>query len=230
MIASLVDEETWIRTLQNIPLWRPTAKSLVVVAPHPDDETLGAGGLIADRRAAGIRVTAVCVTNGEASYQDSPKLAEIRIVEQQLALETLGVAPRDIVRLNLPDSDVSSYERDLVARLSQLVQPDTLVLAPWVRDWHPDHEACGRAAQQVCLSSGAELVYYLFWTWHQGSPDWLAGEAVRRFQLSNEQLASKEKALQHHRSQLYRQDGLPILPTHLLAPAKRAFETYILHA
>src|SRR6266852_506851 len=41
---------------------------VVVVAPHPDDETLGVGGMLHDLSARGWRVTVVAVTDGEAAY------------------------------------------------------------------------------------------------------------------------------------------------------------------
>ena len=43
---------------------------LVVVSAHPDDESLGAGGLIADRSVGGPRVQVVVATDGEASHRE----------------------------------------------------------------------------------------------------------------------------------------------------------------
>lgn len=45
---------------------------LVVVAPHPDDEVLGCGGLIAAARAAGVPVLIIALTDGEQAYPDEP--------------------------------------------------------------------------------------------------------------------------------------------------------------
>ena len=82
---------------------------LVVLAAHPDDETLGAGGLIAYAARLGRTVDIVCATDGERSHPYSPthtpeELGRIRAEEARLAAEVLG-ADR-VQRLELPDGDV----------------------------------------------------------------------------------------------------------------------------
>src|SRR5205823_5271974 len=75
------------------PLGRPAAGDrLVVVAAHPDDETLGAGGLIAGAHRAGAVITVIVATDGEASHPNSPthssaELATTRRGEVQAAIE-----------------------------------------------------------------------------------------------------------------------------------------------
>ena len=61
-------EAEWLAVLHNVPKWVPPMWPTVVIAPHPDDETLGAGRLIATQRRQGVPVTIVAVTNGEAAY------------------------------------------------------------------------------------------------------------------------------------------------------------------
>lgn len=230
MIAPLVDEDIWIETLQNAPRWYPPHKRTVIVAPHPDDETLGAGGLIAEQSRRGLPVSVVCVTDGEAAYPDAPGLAQLRTNEQQQALETLRVSTHNIFRLNLPDSALAEHESKLTALLTPFLPSDTLVLAPWIKDWHPDHEACGRVVRRIARATGAELLFYMFWTWHQGTPDVLSDVPVRCFELDRQLLSLKQTALECHRSQLQRETGPPILPESLLKPARRSFETFILNA
>ena len=55
------------------PLDLKGLRRLIVVAAHPDDESLGAGGLIAEAAALGVPVTVVVATLGEASHPDSPR-------------------------------------------------------------------------------------------------------------------------------------------------------------
>jgi LmbE family N-acetylglucosaminyl deacetylase len=221
-----VSEEDWLARLQPVETWFPPDKPALIIAPHPDDETLGAGGLIASHRQRGIPVTVVAVTDGEAAYVAANGLAETRRREQDEAVRALGV-DRPIHRLALPDSAVAAHETELECLLAPLVKPDMLVLAPWLHDFHPDHEACGRAAQKVCESAGAELVFYLFWTWHRRSIDVLAGVNLCRVELDAGLLAAKQAALCCHRSQLAHHSGEPILPESLLAPARRNFEIFI---
>lgn len=199
----------------------------LVLAPHPDDETLGAGGLIARLRRAGVPVTIVAITDGEHAYADTPNLADIRIPEQIEALHRLGVPERMIHRLHLPDRDVSDYEGQLVKLLLPLVTADMHLVAPWQHDFHPDHEAAGRAAATVAQSKNVPLTSYVFWTWHRGNPAMLHGLPVAKLPLSEAELKSKLHALQAHVSQFEHGDGQPILSPELLVPAQRPFEVYI---
>jgi LmbE family N-acetylglucosaminyl deacetylase len=167
-IIPLTPEEQWLPTLRYLPPWGLPAVPTLVLAPHPDDETLGAGGLIAKLRTQGTPVTVVAVTDGESAYDDMKRLNEIRVPEQTEALRRLGVRESMIQRLKLPDRDVSSHEDELVDLLLPLVTPETLVIAPWPGDFHPDHEAVGRAAARVSRLRNSPVAYYLFWTWHRG--------------------------------------------------------------
>ncbi len=95
-------------------------KRIMVFAPHPDDETLACGGLIAEARRKGIPVTVVVVTNGESfSYAahihykkvNLPpsyyiKFGEKRQEETLSAMELLGVPKEDVLFLGYPDSDL----------------------------------------------------------------------------------------------------------------------------
>jgi LmbE family N-acetylglucosaminyl deacetylase len=200
---------------------------MLVIAPHPDDETLGAGGLIARQRMRGTDVIVAAVTDGENCYPDSVGIGEIRCLEQEGALKRLGVAREHIVRLRLPDSAVSSNEEELVDRLMPLVSSETHVIAPWPGDFHPDHEACGRAAMEVARRVGACLTFYFFWTWHRGTTQLIKDLSLRSLPLDFQGLRAKTEALLHHRSQLVRESSDPILPELLLGPARRPYEVFL---
>ena len=88
MIIPAADEQTWSALLGGLPAWEPPSERMLVVAPHPDDETLGAGGLIAYQRSRGVEVTVAAVTDGERAYADSRGLGETRVLEQAEALLT----------------------------------------------------------------------------------------------------------------------------------------------
>jgi len=129
--------------------------------------------------------------------------------------------------LGLPDSNVAAHETELVNTLSSLVTPGTHVIAPWPKDFHPDHEACGRAAKQVAECTGTRLTFYFFWTWHRGNPSLLSDAPLRSFQLSSDQQRTKAQAIQHHQSQLVHSSGEPILSDSLLWPARLPFELFL---
>ena len=226
-IHPLTSEATWLSHLRGLPTWDPPLQPTMVLAPHPDDETLGAGGLIARLRLLGVPVTVVALTDGEGAYTDAEGLAEIRIQEQTTALARLGVPRESIHRLGLPDRYLMENEDQLYAEVLRLAEPQTHLVAPWTRDFHPDHEAAGRIAARVARAKGLALTSYLFWTWHRGSPETLPTVSMVSLSLSEEEREMKLRALSSHASQLEHPDGQPILSDELLAPARRSFEVYI---
>jgi LmbE family N-acetylglucosaminyl deacetylase len=228
MVIPLISEVEWARRLEGVHEWEPSSKPAVVVVPHPDDETLAVGGLIAALRSKGVDVTVVAVTDGEHAYADNEGLAAMRREEQTCALARLGIAENKIVRLGLVDSSVATQERELAAKLRPLINSETQVLAPWIGDFHPDHEACARAAEVVASETGATLISYFFWTWHRGTIATLDGVELRKFELSEYLLAAKVEALACHASQLAHAPEPEILPQNLLWPARMAFEVFAL--
>jgi LmbE family N-acetylglucosaminyl deacetylase len=183
-------------------LARPLAFSgcsrLIVVAAHPDDETLGAGGLISAAAGRGIPVTVLVATNGEASHPHSPThtpadLAAIRRVEVLAAVRAL--APEAQVRLlDLPDGDLGQHRNSLEEAIwdeamretvpadgtgeppagstdaTAPVTANTWLVAPWRQDGHPDHTVAGAAAALVAERTGARLLEYPIWAWHWSTP------------------------------------------------------------
>jgi LmbE family N-acetylglucosaminyl deacetylase len=226
-IVPEVREDVWLSALKGLEEWRVPHVPTVVLAPHPDDESLGAGGLIAHLRANGVPVTVVAVTDGEAAYANDDGQAELRVVEQAAALRQLDVSETAITRLHLPDSDVSAHEETLFDMLLPLVAEGTQLVAPWPRDFHPDHEAVGRVAARVAEARGVDVMWYLFWTWHRGTPEILRGRSIVKLSLDQWELARKRDAIGCHVSQLHRGDGQPILSEELLAPTRWPFEVYL---
>ena len=153
--------------------------SVVVVAPHPDDETLGAGGLIATAADAGTPVHVLLVTAGEGSHPDSPTttpdaLVTRRRAEFRAALGTLHPAA-SATELTVPDGGLREHRdelrRALAARLAGAARP-TLVVAPWRGDGHRDHRIAGEVAEElVAATPGTALLSYPVWTWHWDTPD-----------------------------------------------------------
>src|SRR4029077_11456124 len=102
------------------PLTLDGVRRVGVVSAPPDDEALGAGGLIAAARAAGVPAVLVCAPDGEGSHpgsptHDAPAHAVRRAAEWEAAARELGVDATARHRLRLDDGDL---ERD-VERLTQ---------------------------------------------------------------------------------------------------------------
>ena len=200
------------------PLRLPTIPTLVI-APHPDDETLLAGGLIATQRARNVPVHVLALTDGEAAYDvDDPEVLASRRRDEQLdALDELGVRHDAVTRLGLPDGSIADHI-DEVAEAIERLGEFGLVVAPWTQDHHCDHEAAGAAARRAVGTSGAALLFGLFWTWHHHRPDDLSGERVMAVQLSDEARSRRARALRCHRSQFSTENGRAQLTESLVAP------------
>jgi LmbE family N-acetylglucosaminyl deacetylase len=145
--------------------------SAVIFAAHPDDEVLGAGGIIALLAAAGARLRVVAVTDGEASHPGRPaaaraELAARRAAERSAALTALGAGTAEVVRLGLPDAGLAGHEAGLAARVPELAAGFDVCLAPWTGDLHADHEAVGRAAR----AAAGRVLHYPVWMWHWARP------------------------------------------------------------
>jgi len=138
----------------------PPPGPVVVLAPHPDDETIGCGGALARHVDAGDRVTVVVATSGEASGGGGgATLAATREAECRAACAALGVPPPTFLRL--PDGALSEHEEELSAALRALDPPPAVVYAPAPLDPHPDHRAANRSLAAAGLP--AEIYGYEVW-------------------------------------------------------------------
>lgn len=223
-------EGVWLELLRGAKPWSNPARRIVVLSPHPDDEILGAGGYLAAQVIRGVEIIVIAASDGEAAYPDFPDLGRIRQQEQNSALKRIGIEPSGIRRLALADGKLTLHEDHIARYLLTVLDADSLLLAPWEHDHHPDHEACGRAAKKACQATGASHASYFFWAWHHSSPQAVAQLNPLRFELNGVIQELKQAALREYRSQLHRVDGEPILPDALLVPALRSFEAFAVHA
>jgi LmbE family N-acetylglucosaminyl deacetylase len=138
------EDSAWQRALAKVPDWTPPDGPLLIVSPHPDDEVLGAGGLIHTWKILGRSVTVVSLTDGEAAYPQYRRLGQIRREELKEALQVLSEHPVLVVRLGIPDGRVADYGSKLRSAVFSLLDPDTTVLVPYEQDGHPDHDAVYR--------------------------------------------------------------------------------------
>lgn len=204
----------------------PAAGRVVVVAPHPDDEVLGAGGAMALLARAGVPVELVAVTDGEASHPGSVAvtpagLAARRVEESAAALGCLGLAGLPVHRLRQPDGAIE--EAALGAALAARLTSADCCLAPWWGDGHPDHDAVGRAAVDACRRTGARLACYPVWLWHWAVPadPRVPWGQLRRLVLPPPVAAAKGRAITAFTSQLEPLGPAPadaaVLPPHVVA-------------
>ena len=154
-------EENSLRTGMRLPTAAPptAAERLLIFSPHPDDETLGCGGLIQQVKAAGGKVRVVFLTNGDgfrvgverefrrlnALPQDYVRFAAVRQDETCRALAKLGVPRTDITFLGYPDRGLLSLWTDHWSEDAPYTSPYTRASSsPYADTWQPGSVYCGQ--------------------------------------------------------------------------------------
>ncbi len=131
--------------------------SVLCVAPHPDDEVLGCGGLLALLQAQQAKVQVLVLTKGElglahlqeklqsSSHNDeSQALAHVRVQESMAAAQVLGLPEPQFLDFN--DRHLAFTEKVTQAIAAQMkAQPIDLLILPSLSDPHPDHQATALA-------------------------------------------------------------------------------------
>jgi LmbE family N-acetylglucosaminyl deacetylase len=129
----------------------------LIVAPHPDDEALGCGGLVALKRALGAEVSLVFMTDGVGSHKDlidCKELREQRRQEAQNAARILDVPHPCVHFFDYEDGHLGESFAEAEQRLAALVdrlRPEQ-IFVPIGRQEHPDHVMAGKIGHAVVTS------------------------------------------------------------------------------
>lgn len=213
----------------------PFAHRAVIVAPHPDDEVLGCGGLLSQLHLLQRDLLLVSVTDGTASHPGSSlwpaqRLATERPQESAEALARLAL-PTDLnwQRVGLMDTAVAAHEAELLKFLTDRLQTTDVLFSTWRGDGHGDHEAVGRACAEACLRSGAQLVEVPIWAWHWADPEdqRLPWERARKILLDPTTQQRKRDAVGAFVSQLQGDPAIglePVLPEWAVQRLLQPFE------
>ena len=130
----------------------PYAETVMVIAPHPDDDLLGCGGTIQRYLDDGSKVIAVFMTSGGGKAKEknmtTDELCSIREEEATRALAILGVA--DLIFLNEPDRKLSVTDNRIacVVDLLEDRRPD-IIFIPHEKDDHKDHKATYKIVERA---------------------------------------------------------------------------------
>jgi LmbE family N-acetylglucosaminyl deacetylase len=147
----------------------PDRQRVLVIAPHPDDESIGCGGTLCLHTARGDHVSAVFLTSGELGLKhlSCAEAQRIREREAEAAAEVLGVA--DCAFLRLPDWYVGDHWEQAAAALRPILERESpeRVYLPHAAEWHPDHRACLPVLSAALAASDMAqptLLTYEVWT------------------------------------------------------------------
>ncbi|MDQ6647011.1 MAG: PIG-L family deacetylase [Pseudomonadota bacterium] len=172
---------SWADAFAALPLITPEDlvgnRHVLVIAPHPDDESLGCGGLLAWAARTGHQPRVLFLTDGEKSHPGSAlfpteRLAGIRRQEGVDACAALGLACQALTYLGYPDGGLSSLNamqgEALTSEIRRWisVSGSSAVFVTAQTDPHGDHEAAyGWTKRAVQGCTQARLFAYPVWTW-----------------------------------------------------------------
>jgi LmbE family N-acetylglucosaminyl deacetylase len=232
-----------MRNMPNVSLDTMLAgRPALVLAPHPDDESLGCGGFIAAACMAGLAPLVLIVTDGAASHPASRQfppatLRTLREQEAAQAVSCLGLPRQRLVFLRLPDTAAPTHGTDFNVAVAKIIDLSAhhgcgSILAPWQYDPHCDHEATWMMAMKVAQQTGAHLMAYPVWGWMLPSERNLPGPLPQGVRLNiSGQLTLKRAAIAAHRSQhgLVVTDSLEgfVLPPALLTVFDNPYEVFL---
>lgn len=219
------------------------AMTFVVLAAHPDDETLGAGGFLRRLHAAGAGIEVLLCTAGEASHPESQtttpdQLAAVRLREFGNAVSEL--APGSPWRfLQLPDGQLAAGGDRIAGAVRESIAASgspadqVVIVAPYSFDGHTDHDVLGSVAAKVAVEGGHGLLEYPIWYWLWAAPADNSWRSWVRVPLTPAEHQAKASALRAHASQtepLSQQPGdEALLAGPFLEHFSRPWETFAWH-
>ena len=185
---------------------------VLVIAPHPDDETLGCGGLIARRRSEGRRVVVVVLTDGRAllvrfGILNDPtpeEVSRLRKDETRRAFRILGGDPADLRFLDFENERLIEKKGEAVAKLAAVLEEikpsEVYVTSPF--EAHPEHVAANAIVREARAGAGVEPTLFEYSVSpRKGSPP--PGPSSRRHEVDvSAQRAREREALGVFRSHL----------------------------
>jgi LmbE family N-acetylglucosaminyl deacetylase len=154
--------------------------TVLIIAPHPDDEIFGLGGFLLDQSQKNSKITLVYLTDGEASLPDIPKddIVKARINISSAVLKEISGADFKVFRLHLPDGQVP-FSNDLlyntglecIKEIITGVQPGAVFVTHPGDFWPYDHVAAFELVKQALheLNFTGKLYGYWVWLWYNYS-------------------------------------------------------------
>ena len=152
--------------------------SAVIIAPHPDDETLGCGGVACKKIANGAEVRFVFVTDGATSHAAQVGSAALRRIRAQEAIDAtgrLGADPDRVAFLDFPDGQASAHVPEIARRVAALLhewRPQSVYVVHG-GDPSPDHRAVHLGVSEAIRSYGGPLTVFEYPVWYWYHWPWI---------------------------------------------------------
>ena len=163
--------------MQTLNLEKFSSSTVVIVAPHMDDEVLACGGLIAKLPEKG-RIHVIYTTDGMKSPapiiagrdEVSADLGKIRMGESTQAMKLLGVPEQNLHFLGLPEAELPKHKRWLRKSMFEEIErlAPQFIFVPFRYDRHPDHLAVNQVLADAIRSRelDAQLIeYFVYYRW-----------------------------------------------------------------
>lgn len=206
----------------------PSAKPMIVFAPHQDDETLGCGGLMALKQQQGVPIWVVFVTDGRKCYPEEIALpaeqcVQMRQQEALQALRVIGIEADKVIflthhdgSLNLLETKAQQQAIDELKAIMLQLQPQEIYV-PYRNDGHSDHIKTHDFVKAAAEASGLALDFWEYPVWSLWNTQHLAGATadtmvqLRRLPIHRVR-QQKAKALRCYRSQYQKVNRFQVLP------------------
>ncbi len=162
-----------------------------MLAPHPDDEIFGLGGLLSQNINKSSIIHFVYLTDGEGSavWPDKEEIRRNRIMLSEKVCAKIGIEPQNITRLHIPDGAVPDRGQPgfdkAVLTIKGIIdseKPDAVFATHTLDHWPYDHVACAHIAYDAVQQSVTKprLWYYWVWAWYNLRPWKFSSGRLRR--------------------------------------------------
>ncbi len=187
-MAAIVESKTMLKEIWHVtkaiylllylvvklPSQAPPTGKLLLIAPHPDDEIIGAGGLLLAAVETRNEIHIIYLTDGEktGAHDDEMRIKIERIKQTETVRLSLGVPADNIHRLHLTDGSVShknnpgfSEATEKLICLIDEIRPTLLLATHHLDYWPIDHVACSDLAITALNNSNHKPRLFLYWVW-----------------------------------------------------------------
>lgn len=171
--------------------------TIVIIAPHPDDEIMGCGGLIQRLTSQGKEIHVVIMTGGEGSHKGCCHISPEQLSSKRRKLAEYidsGLGIKHIHFLHYPDGGISQqhHETNVLQSLLDQVHPSCAFVPHWGEGW-PDHVHAAEIVKSL-LPSQVEIYEYCVWLWYYNvwRLDWKHARVLR---MSPQEHQKKKQAI-----------------------------------